>query len=86
MTELGRLADMHAQGADMRADDTFVSPRCADVMERLRGSEDIARAEANEDMLAAVLPEWETTGSSARGAHKLIGTAPRGASRRGRAH
>ena len=67
---------MHAQGADMRADDTFVSPRCADVMERLRGSEDIARDEANEDMLAAVLPEWGMTGSSARGAHQVIGTAP----------
>ena len=74
LNELGKLEDMHAQGAD--PDDFTI--RWSSLMERFRLCEDIVSAEANEDILAAVL-ECVIKGSSGSGTVEVIGTVLPGA-------
>ena len=54
LKELERLADRHAQGAALDNYPILWSG----LMERFRLCEEIVRAEANEDILEAVLLEW----------------------------
>ena len=72
LNELEKLADRHAQGD--ACDNGLI--RWSGLMERFRLGGEIGKAEANEDILEAVLLEWGIKGSSGRGTGEVIGTAP----------